>query len=340
MNKDSVHQFLVGEISTLSGPKNIQNDRAMICCPFHNDKSPSGSISLDVLERRVPIGHFRCFGCKKSVGWSILASALNLRQIEKPENLSSDHFSAPTAFKSHLLEDTDKIDYEAFPDMKELRFIKFSFKEWRGVSVSLLKQVGARLCVHRDYGTHYVWIPAYVNGMLRGYTNAKLQKPTDGKPSYLNAKGQWSRKYGLLYFDYAINLMQEGEWKTIVLCEGQRDALRFLGEGIPAVAVIGAQNWSYEKRDLLEEAGVERVIIAFDGDDAGRSATAKVYSDIKQYFSVKFLALWKHRVPRMKRGEQMKKEIGDGKFKLLWDNEMDPFDCPQKYIEAIRRNLK
>lgn len=343
MNKESIYQMLLHEISLIPGRKTIQRERAMIQCPFHNDDTPSGSINLDTMERHAPLGYFSCFGCKKKAKWNDLAQVFGLKTIGRPKTLTSEHFAAPDAYKEDLLADDvdhdegETNDVKRFPDLADLEFEdEFPFDEWRDVPVSILKKVGAKFARHVEYETHYVWIPVMVQGRLEGYTNAKLQKPTNGKPSYLNAPGRWSNKYGLLYYDYAVKLMKKKGLRTIVLVEGQRDGLRLLLQGIPAMAVIGALNWSARKRSLLEDLGLERVIIAFDGDDAGLKATKVVYKDVRKFFDVKYLALWKYRTPVLdKKGRQKRKDNG----KLLWENEMDPFNCPQVHVDAIIKAL-
>lgn len=334
------------QINLIPGSKKDMGNKIMICCPYHNDTSPSATISLDPMERDVPVGFFGCFSpaCGKNVSWNTLARTLGLKTMGKPKNLETSHFAEPETFKEELFKGTSSS--AKFPDLELLKFKNsFPFKTWRDVDVSLLEKVGARYVIHEEWNMPFVWLPVNVNGKLRGYVNAKVEKPTDDKPSYLNAKASngvnWSRKWGLIYFDYAIKLMRKRGLKTIALCEGPRDSLRYLKRKIPAVSVLGAKNWSAAKRELLEDAGVEKIIISFDGDDAGLMATKAVYKDVRHYFDTKYLALWKHRTPRLdKHGDQMKKEIREGVYKLLWDNEMDPFNCPSFFIDAVEGELE
>lgn len=337
------------ELNNIPGPKRMMDGKVMICCPYHNDSSPSATVSLDVMERRVPVGWFGCFGCGKNVSWNDLATALNLKKFGKKENLSSEDFSDPSTMKDSFLgtalgehEDEEVKDTDRFPDLKKYKFKDFPFEEWRSVQVSLLEKVGARLMKHKEFGTHYVFLPVMVKKTLRGYVRARLEKPTDGKPSYLNAKGGWSRKWGLLYFDYAVRLMKRKGLKTMVLCEGPRDSLRFLKRGIPAVSVLGALNWGADKRGLLEDAGVEKLILAFDGDKAGWKACRKIYLDAKKFFNTKYLALWKYSSawdPVKKRfpsDETLKRMKQEGRL----TGETDPFSCDIKFIKLIERNLE
>jgi hypothetical protein len=344
-NTDDKVRLVREELNTLPGPKKDLGSKFMICCPYHNDKNPSAIIGLDPAEREGPVGWMFCFGCDKSVSWNDLATTLNLRKFARPKKLELKHFADPKSFRDDLF--GSRSERLKFPELKELDFQDdFPFKKWRGVKVDLLKKIGAQYVLHSGWGgMPFVWLPVYINKELRGYVKAKIEKPKDDKPSYLNAKAEdginWSRKWGLLYFDYAIKLMKKQRLKTMVLCEGPRDSLRYLDRDIPATSVLGAMNWSSHKRELLEDAGVENLILSFDGDDAGIKATRAVYKNCKHFFDVKYLALWKYRTPRLgKNGKQMTKDLGNGKKQLLWDNEMDPFSCPDKYIDSVEGALR
>lgn len=340
MNSDSKREHIIAELNGLAGAQ-LKGDRAMIRCPYHSDNNPSMSVSLDSSERNSPVGWAFCFGCKKSVGWNILSQTLGLRPIKKPEVLTSDHYQEPERFKDSLL-DADDASEGDWPEFAELEFLdEFPFKEWRGVKTRLLERVGARFVRNTTHGTHYVWLPVNVRGKLRGYVKAKLKKPENGRPSYLNAKAEgvnWSRKYGLLYYDYAIELMKERGLSTIVLCEGPRDSLRYLAQDIPAMSVIGAMNWGPEKRSLLEDAGVENIITSFDGDRAGWEATRMVVKDTRHYFTVKYLALWK-KSPAW--DPQLRRFVSKEEAKRLnLSGEVDPFNCPQRYIDLVESALR
>lgn len=330
------------ELNALPGQKRDLGNKYQICCPYHNDSNPSALITLDPLEQNGPIGWLTCLGCGKSVGWNALASTLNLKKMGRPKELKAEHFSEPKSFKEELF--TKRKESGTFSELEYLDIGKpFPFKEWRGVDVKLLYAVGAQYAHNRLFNRYYILLPVNVNGKMRGYVKAEIEKPDDGRPSYLNAKADngfnWSRKWGLIYFDYAVQIMKDQGLKTMVLCEGPRDSLRYLKQNIPAVSVLGALNWTANKRELLEDAGVEKIILSFDGDDAGIAATKFAYKDCKLAFDTKYLALWKKRVPRLdEKGKQQWKMRGEQKV-LLWDNELDPFNMPDRFVEMVGREL-
>lgn len=342
---ETLRQKMIDELSSVPN-KRMSADRAMICCPYHADRNPSASINLS-LTAPAPLGWFRCFGaqCGASHPWNTVATVLGLRKFGKNKRKRADDYVDPKRFKSQLLgeedEDGNEVAANGFDqEMKEMEFFDFQQDEWREVPVKLLVKVGARLCYLDRTGDFYVWLPVMIEGVLRGYVKACLEKPEEGT-SYINAKGAWSTAHGLLFYDYAAALAKRKGIDTVVLVEGPRDALRLLRYGIPAMAVLGAINWSEEKRWTLEQSGINNLILFLDGDDAGLVATRKIYKSVKTHFNVlKVMKLWRDRVPRLNsKGKQKRKKIADGKFKLLWDNERDPGNCDKKYLKQVKELL-
>src|SRR6185503_2323141 len=166
-------------------------------------------------------------------------------------------------------------------------------KKWRGIKTNLLIKMGAKVCIisKDDYSYKRLWLPVHINGELRGYIKARFRKDPNF-PSYINAKGKWSRTHGLFPFDPAIELMRKLGSKTIVLVEGQRDALRLIAAGIPAMCILGTQSWSDTKAKLLELAGVRRLILLMDGDCAGKEATKLLKPKVSDMFKVVAIKLW------------------------------------------------
>lgn len=321
-------QHIIDEINGLP-KREFKDNRATIICPFHNDTNPSGTVSLDETESRVALGWFRCWSCGKSVSWNTLADQIGLRKLKKTRE-SPDDYAKPSSFRNNLLGDDDEENSKGALGWKEdyskLKFKSnwMELKHWRDVSLSLLDRVGARLVYHRERKRYYVWLPVRVRGKLRGYVLAKIEKPKsfvdrDGKtvvpPSYLNAPGKWSNEYGLIYFDYAVEMAKSKGIDTLVLCEGPRDALRLLRYGIPAVSVLGALNWSEAKRMTIERSGINNLILFMDGDKAGKKAARGIYRDVKMHFGTKVIRTWK------------------------LEPDADPFSCSKALLRLVRSKL-
>jgi DNA primase len=337
---ETIRQKMIDALASVKG-KRMTAQRATICCPYHPDKTPSATINLSV-DKPVPLGWFRCFGCRKSVSWNALASTLGLPKFGKGGKKNADDYLDPNRFKDEFLADTEQRDIGWEQEHKDMEFFDIQQEEWRTIPKALLERVGAKLCYLDRTGEFYVWLPCLVLGELKGYVKARLEKAPKGESSYFNASGTWSREYGLLFYDYALRVARRKGLNTIVLVEGPRDALRLLRFGIPAMAVLGAINFNEEKRYTLEQSGINNLAIFMDGDDAGRQATKVIRQCVKTHFNVvKVMKLWRDRVPRIDRktGKQAFKKMADGKKKLLWDNELDPGNCPRSYLKVVRDSL-
>jgi DNA primase len=320
--------LILHELTKLGVRKSERDSSAMIPCPFHNEQHPSGGVNLNEA-LTVPLGWFHCLGCDASKPWNELAQKLGLRQIngEIKRKTQGEDFIPPSEYKYELL--NSNTPEETFEEqMKKFTFFdEFKEEKWRGFSTEFLEKMGCRFIYYDLEGRFYVWFPVQILGKLEGYVRATLTKPEDNTSSYYNAPGRWSHSKGLLFFDQAVTLMRELGLKTIVLCEGPRDALRLLKNKIPSICIVGALNWTNEKRFTLEQTGAEHLILMMDGDlkdknghIAGKRATQKIYRSTKSHFETKYFSLWKY-------AEKLGKKI-------------DPFNCSFEFIRKVRAALK
>lgn len=297
----------------------IGSSRAWLKCPWHQESKASGTISLDTAYPRW-LGSFKCWGkCNKSAPWNELAEKLGLQKLDGkntlPKNVPNMDFKGirESLLPSNHEDDSTRDDFDFF-DLQE--------EKWRGFHKDFLKGIGARLIYHDKSGRFYVWFPVIVNDKEVGYFRAQMKKdPNNEYPSYINKKGVWTKKYGLFPFDYAVRMMRRKEFHTLVLVEGPRDALRLLRAGIPAVAIMGTGSWSNTKRHVIESAGVQRLILCFDGDAAGRKATHTIYPDLKMHLTVKVVRLWR-----------VAAKLGLDK--------VDPCSAPTETIQQIKSSLR
>ncbi len=306
------------QISLVPGAKQ-QQDKTMICCCFHGDRTPSLCVYHRVTDENP--GNFYCFGCGETGNWNKLADALGLEQFD---NKPRDRFTHPIA--------QDVIEHQA----EELVFSELpSHKSWRQLPTDFLKDVGCKICQVKytnAVSQKYIYMPVNINGVTEGYIKAKLRKEP-GKPSYINKKGSWAKSKGLFPFDYAMSKMSDK--KAVVLVEGQRDALRLLYIGIPALCIMGTQSWTDKKSQLLDIAGVETVIIMMDGDDAGIKGTRLVYDSVKKFINhVKVVKLWSWSgSPYLDFKDQPNPSKAARNAGIeLWD----PMNCPREIINQIK----
>lgn len=307
-----------------------------IRCPFHAENTPSGHVKHDPLQPNM-LGRYFCFGCKKKATWNELATALGLRQFGKDAFVTDTVPKTDPSYYDELLLKKDTSEGGSGRDDPDLIFVDFEEgaeraglknDKWRGFSTDFLTTTGATLCFSLMRESFFVYLPISINGTERGYILARIRKH-NVLPSYLNQpKGEWALQYGLYPFDYSIQMMQDLGLHTMVIVEGPRDALRLIHAGIPAVSILGTNSWTVAKMRLLEFAGVERLILALDGDLAGRVATygTEVREGIlpmaKSHFAdVRNMKLWVH-------------------AKRLGVKKLDPCTLPRDLIRRLKNALR
>ena len=313
-------QFVREQCRSIQGAKYHKN-YTMIRCPFHNDLNPSGCVYHS--ERTKNPGFFRCFGCGTTASWDELAPIIGCEPFSSNPKV---RYVSADSFRLDLNLGLDEV-YEKliFSDLPK-------HKRWRGIKTDLLIKIGCKICrIQYNDGNlsneRFIYLPVRVDGKTVGYTKGRMHK-VEGQPSYINLRGSWVKTHGLFPFDYAIQLMTET--KTIVLVEGQRDALRLLSEGIPALCIMGTQSFSESKARLLAMHDVRRCIIFMDGDDAGKEGTLKVYKTLSKFLECKVLKLW------AMKGSPYAKAKNSAEAKALGLELWDPGNCPQWIINTIK----
>ncbi len=273
------------------------------CCPFHNEKSPSFSVS--------PIKQFyHCFGCGAH-GTAItflmqyggmgfvdavteLAGRVGLQVPQdergpRPENDLNARLTvlleaAGQHYRNALKRHPPAIDYlkqRGVTGATAARFeIGYSETEWQGLAAALPDYANteaeqAGLVIAGEQGKRYdrfrdrIMFPIRnERGRLIGFGGRILG---DGKPKYLNSpetplfhKGR--ELYGL--FENRRGIQQSD---TVVVVEGYMDVVMLTQIGAEnAVATLGTAVTADQVHALLRR--VDHILFAFDGDNAGRKA--------------------------------------------------------------------
>ncbi len=294
-------------------------------CPFHNEKTPSFSVSPD---KQI----FYCFGCKKggsAVGFIMEAENLSypdaVRFLAKragltvPEEENADPKRA--ALRERLLslnkeaarwfyDNLSKPEGGAVTAYLQRRRItpqtatRFglgaSLERWdalmsemlsRGYTKEELLQAG--LIVQNDKGRLY---DKFRNRLifpvidLRGDVVAFGGRVLDGgEPKYLNSPETivYSKRRNL----YGINLAKRTKRPNIILCEGNIDVITLHQAGFDnAVASMGTA-LTVEQTRLLSRYTKE-LVLCYDNDGAGRAATEKAIALLSgSEFNVRVLSL-------------------------------------------------
>lgn len=293
-------------------------------CPFHTEKTPSFSVSLD---KQL----FYCFGC--SVGGNVItfvqkierlsyAEALyflarragisidekidknELENIKVKEQLYKINTEAAKFFYENIKKNASAMGYLSGRGLEQNIARKFgigySIDSWdrlnrflktKGYSDNLIEKAG--LIVKKDKGYYdrfrnRIMFPIIdLRGNIIAFGGRVLD---ESKPKYLNSPE--TMIYSKSNSIYALNIVKEiSNLKNIIVVEGYMDVISLYQFGIKnAVASLGTSFTKQQARLLKRYAN--EIIIAYDSDVAGQSATLKGLSILqKEGCRVKVLTL-------------------------------------------------
>lgn len=313
------------ELERYTGVIDRQGDSSFILCPFHSERTPSGRI-FHASKTKSP-GYFKCYGCGRVAKWDELAPHLGLKPIQwaRPE----EEFATPLRSRA------DEVNEEREMILEDLPAGKF----WRSIPTDFLIEVGCKRG-HFYYpgsdvhGKPWVWMPVFINEELRGYSRGRLRKESD-KPSYINSKGGWTKDYGLFPYDFTKKLTKKKRY--VVLVEGQRDALRLLLAGIPALAIMGTQNWSVCKSRMIEMLDIDFAVLMMDGDCAGLQAVKLIEPQLSPLVNTEVFSLAGRGSPYWAfRKEEEPSKAAKAAGVELWD----PQNLPSAKLKELRTYLQ
>lgn len=295
--EDSVskaHRTIISELDKIHGRKKWSHTNCTILCPFHSERTPSCGIYI-VPNGKIPLGFYYCLGCGAKGGWNSIASKLGLQKISSRDNTRdrvgySSHML--NGIKSSLVPDRVSDKLEDVLDKEGFSFtMDYDRPLWRGISRNMVKDVGGVISVDLKAQVRetVLVLPVMVRKKCVALIKAKIDK-RDGEIGYVLTENTHIKDKGLFPFDYVKNMVSTGNYKWIVLVEGQRDALRLLEYGVPALSILGVKLWSEKKQRLLMSLGLN-VVVAMDGDKAGRLATKSIAPGLRKITSVKVLKL-------------------------------------------------
>ena len=258
----------------------INSDYAFVRCAWHKNKSErSPSMKVPFSDgKRYKAGFGKCFGCGCYKSISEIAGAWGLAGFDSVDLTQREVVEMPIS--REVEEEMLGTSKTYGMDMSDM--VRWSSKEdWRSISGKLVRKVGGRLFFNDTSHKHQLYLPVFVNDIHIGGVRCNLKK--FGKRNYFNTKGSWSGS--ILYpYDY---VKANFTTSTIVLVEGARDALNLIQNDIPAVALLGANNWSKAKQTLVLSTDCERIITALDPDEAGEQGTKKIYAALKDILEVR-----------------------------------------------------
>lgn len=251
-------EVIVESLENYSSYKKYTSTHIMIKCPFHRDNTPSLGVFVTP-GMEIPLGSFHCFGCSAKGSWNALAEKLNFPKIKEWETKFTGSSVQKTVVRhSTVSQIVESMGVGSIDWPKDV--------EWRSIGGGVLNSIGAKLIEDARFNTVALLLPVYVNKKLVGAVKAALKKE-EGELPYVTTAGEWVKEYGLFLYDYAPKLNKY----YVVLVEGPRDALRLYSSGIPAIAILGSQNFCAKKALLLSALCSDVLVVLPDNDPAGKS---------------------------------------------------------------------
>jgi 5S rRNA maturation endonuclease (ribonuclease M5) len=288
----SLKDTMLDALEKLPGPRRISGDNISILCPFHDETQPSCSIFVGE-GMSIPLGTFHCWGCNVSGNWNKLARKLGLptfkeHQYEESAGIVSASYLAE--LQEELLGPEDTLE-NLVAKMGRCQIHTWPRERpWRGYAGSMIQQVGGRALYDMRLKTIMLFFPINIYGKVPGGIKAYLEKPKKG-PSYLNTRGKWVEKYGLFPYEYTRRVLKKWKEHYVVLVEGPRDALRLLQLKIPALAILGANNFTEHKAVLVSALDPTKVYVLPDNDQGGDKMAKLVIPILKPHVPVRRVAL-------------------------------------------------
>ncbi len=331
-------------------------------CPFHNEKSPSFSVSPD---RQI----FHCFGCgvggnvytflmkiegitfKEAVETLAEKANIQLPTLENSADSSKEELKAKvykvnqfTAdfYHQNLYKPTAKMAQEYVKKRKlnqeTLEAYKIGFSGKFDELYKALKQQGfgekeileSGLVNKNDNGTY---IDRYRNRLMFPICDARGKVIAfggrvldDSKPKYINSPENVVYSKGRHLF--GLNVAKKDAAKRLIIVEGYMDVISLHQRGI--TNVVGALGTALtEQQGWLLRKSTEQVILGFDADGAGQTAVARSM-EILQNMGCDMRVL---QIEGAKDPDEYIVKFGEGRFKLAVDNAIS-------LVEFKVKNLK
>lgn len=265
-SSNNIAEFVLNAYRNSDWPHTPKGAHLWVSCPFHGSgQERTGSRRVNLSDPRFPPGESFCFACptdRQRKPWNQLARAHGLPVLD---NDASDRGELWLNIPS---------ESEFFGKASEVvTLYPWDGKPWRGIRSRVLAKLNVRYIQSVD-GVR-LYFPVYsANGAEIGHVDACLTG--EAKDKYLLSSGQWSARL-LWPINLAMPLMRKKRYVCIV--EGQRDALKLIQNGVPALCTFGTNNATQAKVNQLKAWATEFgliPVIAMDDDAPGIAARDKL----------------------------------------------------------------
>lgn len=325
-------------------------------CPFHNEKSPSFSVSQ-------PKQMYYCFGCgvggnvftfimqyenytfQEAVKFLAQRAGVELPEMEyndemkKKENrrqqLLQANKDAATFYFFQLRQERGKIGYDYLRkrELSDETIKKFglgyaplssnglvSYLKGKGYSDDLILEAGLGSHDERQgiYDKFYNRVMFPIQDINHRVIGFGGRVMGDGTPKYLNTMETpvFDKSRNL----YGLNFARTSRKNNIILCEGYMDVIALHQAGFnQAVAALGT-SFTPGQANLIRRYS-EEVLICFDSDEAGKKAALRAISILKEVeLSAKVIQLKPYKDP-----DEFIKNLGEKAFQERIDQAENSF---------------
>lgn len=264
--------------------KNIENVHWWIRCPFHsNGRERTPSLRLQLKPNSKYLGSFKCWGCGRIGFWPTLANKLRCDTFTNGDGVTDID-------RSEAIQLFDRAERAIFlgasnQDEKIVGLDWPSYQDWRNINGEMIAKVGGLLFIDENFSVERLFLPCVIEGRYRGGVKCNIEPDKEGGNYFNTVKFRTTEL--VLFHDYVKNELDKMDFRVASLSEGPRDALNCSQYGLPGLGNLGAaSSWSAKKIPLILDLRLDCLILLFDGDDAGRAASDKAYSDLHQYVNI------------------------------------------------------
>lgn len=221
--------------------------------PEHEDGSPSLSYNVD---RNV----FNCWSCGFRGG--------RVRFLESIGEATTLEFESKQEFKIARLH--KKLQDKLINlDVVMPENCRPWTQEFRGISADTIKEFEAFITTDEKFAA-YLCFPIRQYGRLH-CIEGRLRMESPAKPKYLR------RPHGVKVSEIMFPLDKVKNTNSVILVEGLFDMLNMWQMGYKnTLCIFGSTNFNKFKVKMLDNLGITKVYLMFDGDSSGRKAAEKI----------------------------------------------------------------
>lgn len=253
------------------------------------------------------IGHWVCWShhCEEMYGSDVIGLIRSILEVDFVDAIKwldktlGDHQSSGlvtakrTSRRTKLLQPLDEMRLKFLqPNPQYLINRGFSESIMRRYEVGLWSRLGTFM------HNRVVFPIRDLDGYLVGFSGRTIYKEEDWSKYQIKAKwthgryfDQWPRENEFSVGTILYNFFHSKTYKKLIVVEGILDGLRLSEANIENWIAIFGTNLTANQRNLLVNAGVNELTLAFDPDKAGDTASNKIKKQLEDLFHIKQVKL-------------------------------------------------